>query len=150
MSKMSLTRRNEVIRVKALGELGFAPSAPIDPWSRTLTGYVGRECPACMILTRLKSALQEPCMAPDQTPTTGARKLGLSHFVLLLEKPWAAASPNSLHLQPDDTVIRQSSDNRSKYRPHTLMVVATIFSFQLNFSSSCDCQGFKSYALPAL
>lgn len=80
MSKMSLTRRNEVIRVKLWATLGSRLSSPID-LSRSLTSYVSRECPACMILTRLKSALQEPCMAPDETSKTGARKLGRSNFV---------------------------------------------------------------------
>jgi hypothetical protein len=74
MSEMSLTTRNEVAPVKALGEPGFAPSAPIDPWSRSLTSYV---CPACTILTRLKPALQSPVGGPDQTPKPDARKLGL-------------------------------------------------------------------------
>ena len=31
MSKMSLTRKNEVMRVKALGELGSLLQRPIDP-----------------------------------------------------------------------------------------------------------------------
>jgi len=89
MSKMSLTRRNEVIRVK------LCLSSPID-LSRSLTTYVSRECPACMILTRLKSALQEPCMAPDETSKTGARKLGRSNFVCFQksrEQPQALAVP---------------------------------------------------------
>lgn len=71
MSEMSLTTRNEVAPVKALGEPGFAPSAPIDPWSCSLTSYV---CPACTILTRLKPALQSPVGAriKHQNQTLGS------------------------------------------------------------------------------
>lgn len=83
VSEMSLTTRKEVAPVKCWASLGFTPSAPIDPWSRSLTGYVCRECPACTILTRLKPALQSPVGGSHQTPKPGARKLGLSNFRFL-------------------------------------------------------------------
>jgi hypothetical protein len=63
MSKMSLTRRSEVIRVKLWATLGSRLHRPLTRLA-SLTSYVGRECPACMILTRRKSALQRAPVWP--------------------------------------------------------------------------------------